>query len=484
MFAIAALLAAAAPGIARAQVTRPDPIVVPVPAVSPRDSVSITRTIYLDRCVGGCTVYSGENDDATTNTSSIPSGGPYTLAAFAYTDAEWQAIVTCVQQVYSPYDVQIVDTEPTSGVYNKTFVAGSPEDIGEPAGTYGIAVIAGDCGPLSDSIAFAFANAHPHDDTFVDNVCWTAAQESAHLYGLDHEYVFTDGVSACSDPMTYRADCNGQKFFRPYEAYCGTVAQAPSCRCTPAQSSHHLLLLRFGAGTPTSSPPTVSLVSPTAPGTLADGASIVAYAGAQRGIDHVELLLNGYPWVTVPGVAFEEFGQPSANYTLTLPADVPDGIIDVQVAAFDDLGISTTTQTLTMTKGAPCTSAQTCAANQTCNGGRCEYPAATQNLGDACDYVQQCTTNMCVDGTCTQACDIDDDSTCPESFRLRRDRLGYRRHLHAHVADARGLLRLRRRRRADPRGARAAGARGRDPAQRVYVFEIVKPVRQRNGLLL
>jgi uncharacterized protein (TIGR03382 family) len=128
------------------------------------------------------------------------------------------------------------------------------------------------------------------------------------------------------------------------------------------------------------------------------------------------LLLNGYPWVTVPGVAFEALGQPSANYTLTLPADVPDGIIDVQAAAYDDLGSVTTTPIVTMTKGAPCTTAATCAANQACHSGRCEYATPSANLGDACTYVQECATNMCVDGACTQACDIDDDSTCPEHF--------------------------------------------------------------------
>ena len=43
----------------------------------------------------------------------------------------------------------------------------------------------------------------------MNNICWTAAQETAHALGLDHEYVFADGTSACSDPM---------KFFAPVSA--------------------------------------------------------------------------------------------------------------------------------------------------------------------------------------------------------------------------------------------------------------------------
>ena len=36
------------------------------------------------------------------------------------------------------------------------------------------------------------------------NICALVAQETAHAYGLDHAYEFSDGRPACSDPMTYR----------------------------------------------------------------------------------------------------------------------------------------------------------------------------------------------------------------------------------------------------------------------------------------
>lgn len=411
----AALLVVLAAGTAAAA---PSALHRAPPRVVSRADAGVAKTIYLNRCTGGCTVTGQpDTDDASAQISSLAPSGTHHLAAFGGTDAEWAAIVACVKDVYSPYAATVTESKPASGAYNEAIVAGLPTDIGQDSATLGLAVIAGDCHPLTDTIAFAFANAHPHDATFVDNVCWTVAQEAAHLYGLDHEYAFTNGVSACSDAMTYRGDCNGEKFFRPHEAYCGTVAQVPACHCTPAQSSHRLLLERFGSAAPTTLPPAVAVTSGLSGGTLAAGATIVAHASAQRGVDHVDLELNGFPWTTAPGVAFGSAGQPAADYALEVPADVPDGVIDVVVAAYDDLGVVSRTAPVTLTKGAPCATAASCADFQACGSGRCAWPAATAELGDACSYAQECVSGMCnAAGKCTQACDIDDDTTCPSGF--------------------------------------------------------------------
>ena len=82
----------------------------------------------------------------------------------------------------------------------------------------------------------------------MNNICWTAAQETAHALGLDHEYVFSDGTSACNDPMTYRMDCGGQKFFRNKAAQCGEVG-VRTCRCGGSQNSHVKIRGVFGDGT-------------------------------------------------------------------------------------------------------------------------------------------------------------------------------------------------------------------------------------------
>ena len=63
-------------------------------------------------------------------------------------------------------------------------------------------------------ISFSFANHHGADRRASTTSAGPPRRRPRTRYGLDHEYEFTDGTSACNDPMTYRADCGGQKFFR------------------------------------------------------------------------------------------------------------------------------------------------------------------------------------------------------------------------------------------------------------------------------
>src|SRR5207237_9124223 len=132
-------------------------------------------------------------------------------------------------------------------------IAGQPGDIGQANDVLGIAPLASDCSPQDNVISFTFANHHSPTDHAL-SICWTAAQESAHAFGLDHEFSFPggigggpalptggqsmagDGVSACDDPMTYSTLCGGQKVFRNQTAKCGEYASR-ACTCTPTQNS-------------------------------------------------------------------------------------------------------------------------------------------------------------------------------------------------------------------------------------------------------
>jgi MYXO-CTERM domain-containing protein len=247
-------------------------------------------------------------------------------------------------------------------------------------------------------------------------LCWTVAQESAHAFGLDHEFAFKDGRSACNDPMTYRVDCGGQRFFRNAAASCGEFTEKPACKCTPTQNSHQKLLSVFGPGVSSTPAPTSVVTLPTA-GTTILGAVVAASAGSQRGISKVELLLNGFAWAEVKGASFGSQGQANpASYTMLVPTDVPDSNVDVVVRAHEDIGTFTDSAPVTVTKGSPCVSADTCATHQKCEDGRCFWDPAAGELGDECDYPQFCKTGICR-GTadvqiCTQACVIDND-TCP-----------------------------------------------------------------------
>ncbi|HEY5945956.1 MAG TPA: MYXO-CTERM sorting domain-containing protein [Kofleriaceae bacterium] len=382
--------------------------------------------LLLNRCSGGCAITGGSVEDAASNVSSIITPGSYIVREFensngdtgALADAEWAAVVRCMQEVYSPYAITVSDAPPPAGtLFNEAIIAGQPTDVGFGFDILGISPIGTKCTPQGNVISYSFANHHGVDSRVL-NICWTAAQESAHAYGLDHEFVFSDGSSACSDPMTYRTDCGGQKFFRNKRAKCGETIERP-CRCNSSQNSHQQLLAIFGAGTPITASPHATMVYPTNDSVVTSGWVTHVSAGSPRGVARVELYLNDSRWMVMPGAKFGPSGQPDSTYTFYLPTNVPDGIIDIQAKAYDDLGFGVATVPITVTKGAPCTNASQCLANQTCDAGRCKYPAPAGELGDSCDYGQFCKSWLCLgdgDKQCTQECLTDEPTSCPADF--------------------------------------------------------------------
>jgi hypothetical protein len=387
-------------------------------APSPTTAHAGPGTLYLNRCVGGCTIHKSGINDARTHASTIPNGtGPdFQMTEFAWGDTEWNAIVQCMKEVYSPFALKVTDVLPVPGeAYNEAIIAGSNVEIGHPEAG-GIAN--GGCDIVNYSINFTFANDYsPYQRVF--QLCAVAAQESGHSYGLDHTYSFLDGSSGCRDPMTYRGDCGGQKFFRNETANCGENA-VRACHCGANQNSHLKLLTGLGAGTPITSPPTVSVQTPAEGATVANGAFVNATAFAQRGVKTIELWLNGYLWGTAPGAKFGPEGQPESRYAIALPPTVPDGIIDIVVKAKDDIDVTTSAPMVTVTKGAPCASAETCANGQRCDAGRCLWDPPVGQIGDDCTFTQFCTSGLCsgtADKTiCTQECIAGVADSCPAAY--------------------------------------------------------------------
>ena len=407
----------------------------------------VSPILYLNRCSGGCTINGGP-DDARTMSSSIPcagtvncggggcscsgtSAGTYTIEEFedwqgntcALADAEWNMIVQCVKEVYSPFNIMVTDQKPAMVIsHTQGIIAGRPANIGYGgAGIGGIASGALGCGPQDNVISFSFANIFGAGTQRgrVIELCAVAAQETAHSFGLDHSFEFSDGRSACTDPMTYRTDCGGQKFFRNFQARCGEFGVRP-CDCGGLQNSHQRLLNIFGPGTPLTAPPTLTVSAPMNGDTVGTGATVVATSAAQRGVARLELWLNGYLWVTVKGAPFNQSGQPETTYPLTFPANVPNSIIDIVVKSFDDIEAVTVAPTITVTKGAPCTSADTCLLGQKCDAGKCYWDPPTGELGDACEYPQFCIGGNCLDTSegkfCSQTCVVGVADSCPAGF--------------------------------------------------------------------
>lgn len=380
--------------------------------LDPAHASDVGRVLYLNRCVGGCTI-SVAGDDASAHTSTIPMIDPANIAEWEKGDAAWQQLVQCVKEVYSPYGVTITDVKPTDGsLYNEAIVAGRPSQIGW-SGIGGVAPAS--CDPYNNVISFSFSQIYGD----VIDLCATVAQETGHAYGLEHEYEFVDGRSACTDPMTYRTDCGGQRFFRNDAAYCGEYTKR-SCNCGGTQNSHLQLLDALGTGTPITAKPTVNYVSPVANSMVKAGDRVIVTASAQRGIRRVELWINGYKWNEVTGVPFGQGGQPAASYQIPIPDGVPDSLLDLKVIAKDDIDAAAETTTVQVIKGAACATADTCLAGQRCDAGRCLWDPAVGEFGDACTYEQYCKSGICggVEGSkiCTSKCVPGNTDSCAEGY--------------------------------------------------------------------
>ncbi|CAN5896652.1 hypothetical protein BH11MYX2_BH11MYX2_26440 [soil metagenome] len=403
-----------------------------VASVAP-DGIAAGATIFLNRCgngdgTGSCVVHPG-TDDAPNDTSSIPDQLS-TLAEHQFAVGEWEAVVACVKEVYSPFNVHVVDQRPTGlSVYEQIVVAGKPSDIGV-SGAAGIASIG--CSPNPRGMAFALTSAvtGTNVDERVDDLCWTIAQETAHNFGLFHQYAYVDdNASACNDPMTYRTDCGGQKFFRNRFAYIGTFSKCDpadpdpnnGCGCNGAktQNSHQALLAVFGEGQSTVPAPSVSISLPVQNGAL--GAVVAANAGSHRGVARVDWYFNDWKWGTSKGAPFGSNGQlDPSSYQLTVPTQLPNSKYDIVAKAYDDLDIETDSAVVTAMKGAPCADASTCLTGQKCDAGKCYWEQPVAEVGDTCTFNEACKSNLCAgtdtDKICTQSCIMGSMDSCPDGL--------------------------------------------------------------------
>ncbi len=351
----------------------------------------ISKILFVNRCVGGCSITPGTND-SRNNTSSIPSS-PGVVSEFSGGDAIWNEAMDCIREVYAPYDVQVVDVDPGNEVFHhEAILAGLPGDVGLSNSIGGIAPSS--CSPLNNVISFSFANAGFHANDPI-RMCATVAQESAHAFGLPN-HVFN-----CLDPMTYLEGC-GKKLFRNQGYPCGEFSIAP-CNCSGAtQNSHVELLNVFGPGTTEIAGPEVSIVEPAADATVLENFTIFWSATDARLIRKNEVWVNGTKVMEVPG---NEYDNQTPGYQTPQMPNMPDGYLDIEIHSFNDLNVETV-EKVTVLKGQPCANKDSCDEFQTCEEGRCRYGAAVQELGESCNVTQECAEGICSQVTGEKACSV------------------------------------------------------------------------------
>jgi len=360
-------------------------------------AAGFSNVIYLNNCKpNGCQLTRG-TENSTQNKSSILGSNSATVTPYAYSDANWQQVVDCVKQTYSPFGVQIVTTRPTSGNYHMAIVAGRPQDIGQPNGVGGVSPFA--CGYLPNAVSYSFANVY---NGSVDDICWTVSQETAHSWGLDHKF---DN----RDPMTYLQSGPSRKNFMNENGPCGENS-ARTCDCQQGQmNSYAEILETFGGNTPT--PPTLTITAPMNNQTgLAAGFPIQAQANDDIGVAKIELRIDNQLVAT----------KEASPWAFTAPMSLGQGSHMIELTAYDFSG-TTAKQMVTISLGTACTGDSECPSGNVCLQGRCVLGGgAAGGLGTTCAGNESCSSGSCAgDGAgtqlCVEACDPA-AAGCPSGF--------------------------------------------------------------------
>ncbi len=407
-------------------------VAVPAEAFTAAGGPTTSPILYVNRCRGGCAFTKSAVSDAISNQTiigGVQAGTRMNLTEFAYDETVWNATVDCIKRVYQPFNVTVVTEDPGNTAHHEAVLAGRGSEMGL-SNVLGIAPLdSSTCRPQNNVVSFSFAN--DHGPSAVD-MCWTVAQESAHAYGLDHEF-------ECTDALTYLpiSQCLPQKYFRNLDAKCGEFS-ARNCICGgTTQNSHQRLLAVHGPGTVPIAAPVVNITMP------ADGAtnlprdfSVYPTAIDPRGLKSLELFVNGWKWAELPGV-----WQKASVYVVNLPGSVPDGVMDIKIRGCGDTGVCGEDM-ITVTRGAPCASEASCLAGQKCEAGKCFWDPPSLNVGDPCAFPQECLSQVCAEvggeQICSESCVAGPNDRCPEGFECIAPANGQRGNCGPLVEDAGG----------------------------------------------
>jgi len=374
----AILLTLFVPGMAFAEEATAFPRGSYVKIDAPVTQTHNSNIIYLNPCWGGCTVTPGTNNSVTNRSSIVYQTS--TLSQFNAGQAAWDAVVDCVAAMYEPFDIVITDQDPSPANHFEAMVAGSPQQLGFDSQTGGVSPWT--CGVINNAITFTFANIYGGS---VQSICEVVAQETAHAFGLEHEYL-------CEDPMTYLYGC-GAKSFQDVNARCGE-GYARNCECGGStQNSVQSILAVFGPGTPT--PPTVTITEPAEGDQVQAGYVVRANITDNVGVDAAELWINNQLVLRLE----------DAPWVFNAPASLLDGVHTIEVRGFDNQNVEASA-TLHVTQGEPCESSDDCGADLACVDGGC-VPGG--DLGETCATPDDCASGYCLfDGTdrfCTWPCE-------------------------------------------------------------------------------
>ena len=386
--------------------------------------------IYLNRCAGGCVITPGQSNSLTDKWNI---NGTRTLTKFPFDDATWTKVVDCVKDTFSPFNVEITETDPAPGNHFEIMIAGRPTDLGMSSAIGGVAPGGVGCNSyMNNALVFDFAAVWSGGlatcgNRCIEEICSTAAQEVAHAWSLDH-------VTDASDPMTY-SPFSGRRYFANVANKCGSDCsngmqyglqcsgagnqerQCYPCTSTRTQNSFQLITSFFGAGAGT--PPIVKIDSPKNGANVMAGFGVTTTPTDDSGvITKVQLAIDG----TMVG----ELTTGGPTYQLAAPGTLGNGTHHVEVTAFDRHGVSGK-GSIYVYIGPPCQESSDCERDaDVCIAGNCvPGPGVDGGLGTTCATDDDCLSGHCAsDGTndfCVEDCTV---GQCPGDFGCLDDGTG------------------------------------------------------------
>jgi MYXO-CTERM domain-containing protein len=359
-------------------------------------------TVLYFRREGGH--YVQGSDDSRQNRNIIGTGD---LTPFQCGDTAWQQVMQCLRETYGPFNVVVTDVDPGNSPHIETVVAGLYTEIGsDPDPNHFIGGIAplGCFGGIDNAVTFAFANT-PYMGCDPDWICWTAAQETAHAFGLAHEI-------DCATPMTYEDQCGTHKRFKDELITCGTDDfNVEACNCTGAakQNSVQALLSIFGAGVDDA--PSAQINKPINGATVQPGFNIEIGAFDDQGIARVELYID----------AQKVAESTVAPYFFFAPGTLTEGNHSIIARVIDSGDHTVDSAPITVMLKPPCTGNTGCnVETEVCDNGTCiPGPGQPGGLGSTCTDSTTCGSMICASGPdgmrCTDTC-VPGGTDCPDGF--------------------------------------------------------------------
>ncbi len=163
--------------------------------------------------------FSRGKPSGANNTSPITDAA-VDIPAAGLSTSDWAEVMACARDLVAPFNIRIVDTDPSPTEHSEIVFTADPASIGLPPQN---AVASFSCGLIDPGVAFVFTEAF---DTPLTNrqICEMAAWDIAKLAGIDN-------TRTCASVTHWNGtECSNDLDFFNDDLPCGETQQR-SCQC-------------------------------------------------------------------------------------------------------------------------------------------------------------------------------------------------------------------------------------------------------------